>query len=1006
MCLSQILHWLKKTYETTSGRALILSAVACIFLSILMLIFNNCATGYSPFINGYQGLAHPDSSELFYYLKDSCESMYKSYFYVDICFAIVFPFFLFHLYRALIRSSHQLSSQKDRTHIDIRSRRFSKVGFFVFLAILASLFDLGENILFLIGHHTDELFICHTIKYYIYALLLTFVIYEFLMYLLLRFGKRLAKTYRFYYLGLFVVLALYLLLSQVDQGIIFFVSVYDKWPWAVAFCFVVVLSVIGFWSAPKHLVWKFYLSRTDNNKAAGKKYYESLVLPISRALAFSVLLAVILLHFKVFLNYCTDLPYAQTLKFVLGLILFLVLSSFYCACSGSQLVKDYNRKVGFGGEGKTKEAQRKRLHKEQVYVLGWLFLLLSILLFFISTFVLAESWWAIKISIYLVAMVLFSLFFIMISFFRRVMRRIYTWGDKTDFVSEKKDPLGVWILYNENIFKTYVFVSVVFGAFFLFVGIFTPQLLSPVFHPLIIGVVFFNFVISIIVLLSQYSFEKGRVSVLGQRLIIILVIALFFTSISKRAEFFHVVDTYPIKEDDQPDSLLTYTRSFLDKHPCDSSKPRERVYFIAADGGGMPAAYLNMRVMQQMEKIDPGFYERTFLISSVSGGAVGQGMFQYLKSRRLDLEEEDERIRMMGNENILAIDIGMMLSRLPLMKYLPVQWDCAKDRSWEMARKYFDNAGARESNDSSYKKLPYSSRRNKERRSSHLPAIIFNTTRTADAAHAMVWPLKCQSEIFPSSVNLSQFDLNDFPGQSSISFYDAIFMTNRFPIVSPSAIVTENGYFTDGGLWDNTGLFAIYAVLDHMHAAKGTTGEYREFFDRFDLVLMEISYSKSAYLREHFLESYTGRINRINHSTEISNLLSSVSATSLEGIPEHQRKAATKYFDRKNIHFVPLPYKTTVDEVQRYLGGQVDTASIEDIRLEVDARNHIIDSTYFFPPPPNSDKLARMCNCKVHPALGRIMSTPALDYIKTIVSHPDYHQLYLIPKRRTPIKCD
>jgi hypothetical protein len=63
----------------------------------------------------------------------------------------------------------------------------------------------------------------------------------------------------------------------------------------------------------------------------------------------------------------------------------------------------------------------------------------------------------------------------------------------------------------------------------------------------------------------------------------------------------------------------------------DMTKEKETVYIIAAEGGGIRNCYWTYRVLSELEKEKPGFFDRTFAASGVSGGSIGIGFYYNIK---------------------------------------------------------------------------------------------------------------------------------------------------------------------------------------------------------------------------------------------------------------------------------------------------------------------------------------------------------------------------------------
>jgi hypothetical protein len=65
------------------------------------------------------------------------------------------------------------------------------------------------------------------------------------------------------------------------------------------------------------------------------------------------------------------------------------------------------------------------------------------------------------------------------------------------------------------------------------------------------------------------------------------------------------------------------------------------VYFVSTEGGGIRAAMWTAFALHQLETEDPGFTQRTFSISGVSGGAVGAAVYRACSAGPQAKERED-----------------------------------------------------------------------------------------------------------------------------------------------------------------------------------------------------------------------------------------------------------------------------------------------------------------------------------------------------------------------------
>src|SRR5690349_9269630 len=84
--------------------------------------------------------------------------------------------------------------------------------------------------------------------------------------------------------------------------------------------------------------------------------------------------------------------------------------------------------------------------------------------------------------------------------------------------------------------------------------------------------------------------------------------------------------TRPIIEDAFK-SWTDQLRAFDARLDPDSDPFARRVFVVTSEGGGIRAAYWTARTLQKLSERIPSFNQRTFMLSGVSGGAVGEAVY-------------------------------------------------------------------------------------------------------------------------------------------------------------------------------------------------------------------------------------------------------------------------------------------------------------------------------------------------------------------------------------------
>ena len=213
----------------------------------------------------------------------------------------------------------------------------------------------------------------------------------------------------------------------------------------------------------------------------------------------------------------------------------------------------------------------------------------------------------------------------------------------------------------------------------------------------------------------------------------------------------------------------------------------------------------------------------------------------------------------------------------------------------------------------------------------------------------------------------------DFPmsPDSSLSFADALFSTNRFPVFSQAAEIQAKGHFVDGGAFDNSGIGSLLDLLENLETYHDRL--YQQY--KGNVVLISIHNDGTSFVRNHF-ESFRDSLNRVDPTGEISPLISVGASRAISGEPYYwderlgqleQDSVLKAYIE------VDLPYRLSRKTVQSRYNGQIE--SVRTLQQEIDLLNR-----YTWEVLPDTQYV-------VEPPLGRIMSTPVVHYMQNMVEH-------------------
>lgn len=483
--------------------------------------------------------------------------------------------------------------------------------------------------------------------------------------------------------------------------------------------------------------------------------------------------------------------------------------------------------------------------------------------------------------------------------------------------------------------------------------------------------------------ISSKHFYQGFVVVLG------------LLAFSYYGNHYHEVPYRAAEAQAERIDLAEYTERFLNRleSGSDSTKTGRQapVFLIAADGGGLKACYWTMLHLYQLDSL--GLYnDNVFLTSGASGGNMGLSMYTLLKAklhgkpRTEYLREIKAAIDAIGAENFLSGDFTGLITRFPV-NFLPnlPDWNTSEleDRAEAMARAYYKIAGTPEG-PFSYevnRKAPYS--KLWEHTDYALPLFITNTTRAEDGMRGFVHPL-ANRDLAPGMVDLT------FNDTLALSFPDAAFLSNRFPIMSPAGRIEGRGHFVDAGNSDNSGISTIMHFLRYMQArASGPDSipVFGRFFDNRPLVLISIRNDKNRFVRDQFYAE-KDTLNRNFRRSELSANSNAAINSGLAGVAyswdDHLlAEAPARRSVISNFHRINLPFRLDEAGVHAALGGELRMTKLDE---RVESINDAINTAL-------GCKSGEKCFA-VAPPLGRLMAKPSLDYMKAMVGHPDNAKVY------------
>jgi predicted chitinase len=305
-----------------------------------------------------------------------------------------------------------------------------------------------------------------------------------------------------------------------------------------------------------------------------------------------------------------------------------------------------------------------------------------------------------------------------------------------------------------------------------------------------------------------------------------------------------------------------------DQHAYSDEYP---VYIVAAQGGGIYAAYQTAVFLARMQDTCPAFRDHLFAISSVSGGSVGAAVFasglrlteqsgsasrpagpcpditQFLNKNMPPYIEKPKAnetyVRKVLSSDLLSPLIAATLFPDFLQGFLPFRLPFFFDRA--AALEYTLEAAADRVSENNLLKQSYSSSWNAD---GNFPALLLNATDVGSGRRVLFAPFVVASGTSAptdSLINFAALKRQRGEPASNNSRFDlrlstAAFISARFPWVTPAATVktTEPSLFgsatkirlVDGGYFDNSGVDtaldlveALKPMISSLNAANGST---------------------------------------------------------------------------------------------------------------------------------------------------------------------------------------
>jgi predicted chitinase len=342
----------------------------------------------------------------------------------------------------------------------------------------------------------------------------------------------------------------------------------------------------------------------------------------------------------------------------------------------------------------------------------------------------------------------------------------------------------------------------------------------------------------------------------------------------------------PPSQSAQSDAASEFKRWFETRDDIKQYKNEYPVYLVAAQGGGIYAAYESAIFLARMQDQCPAFRKHLFAISSVSGGSIGAAVFaSVLKTRPVEaagstacpaMSQYLERSTVLGKKNYEAgvtegYARGMLSPKHDLLSPLVAGtlFGDFTQRFWPWAIGGLDRArplefGLEDAGVTDKKENLLADEYIAHWGSGkEIPALLLNTTDAASGRRVVFSPFTFRTNTATQVDSLVPFQsLIPTEGRTeplNPRLSTAAFISARFPWVSPAATIPAKvdadsedtkTRLVDGGYFDNSG---VETAVDLLQALEAEINDLNAATDRPRIVVKLIVLGGGHYpVRDSF----------------------------------------------------------------------------------------------------------------------------------------------------------
>jgi hypothetical protein len=280
------------------------------------------------------------------------------------------------------------------------------------------------------------------------------------------------------------------------------------------------------------------------------------------------------------------------------------------------------------------------------------------------------------------------------------------------------------------------------------------------------------------------------------------------------------------------------------------------VFILAAEGGGIRAAYWTAAVLAELEDRMPGFACHVFAISGVSGGSVGAAVYAGLIADKIDRGNLDcsslwfkppaepqrndfswllSRATRVLEQDFLAPTLAGMLYPDLVQRFLPASWlpdratylESAWETAFDLRRESTagDNSDAGAARDAAYNWMsaPFHELWRSEGGATLIPSLFLNATQVETGKRVIVSNLRLEGEGSSFGDAIDAFapdkETREVPIRAPIRLSTAAGLSARFIYLSPPARLHNGVHVVDGGYYDNSGVLTAHDILRALDAS-------------------------------------------------------------------------------------------------------------------------------------------------------------------------------------------